>query len=219
MEILRTHEEEWNDGRLADLAVFGSVARDEARPESDVDFLLAFARPSGLLDLVRFKLLFEDLLGRRVDVVTPLGLKPTLREEVLQDAVSVRTARVPDRKGPRRKRWRWRVEEMVARLERVQGYVTGLEYEAFLASDVTRDAVLLNLLQVGEAVSYLPDEVRLLHPDVPWAELRQVRHLIAHDYFGLDWSLVWHTLQHDLPRLIAQLRRVAQKYPPERAGT
>ena len=67
--------------------VFGSVARNEARPESDVDFLIDLGPnrtpwfPGGLIiDL-------ENLLGCRVDVITERGLKERIRDRVLQEAV------------------------------------------------------------------------------------------------------------------------------------
>lgn len=217
-DLLKVHREEWDDGSLRDLAVFGSVARGEAHPESDVDFLLDFTRPVGLLHLVRFKLVFEELLRRRIDVVTPGGLKAALRDEVLADALSVLGAAPHGALPPRRKRWRWRVEEMLSALERIERYTAGLTFQAFEQSELVRDAVLHNLLVVGESVNYLPEEVRLLHPEVPWGELRHVRHLIAHDYFGLDVALLWETVRRELPALTPLLRSVVQKSPPSLRG-
>ncbi|WP_157463567.1 HepT-like ribonuclease domain-containing protein [Deinococcus pimensis] len=211
VDLLRLHREEWDDGSVRELEVFGSFARGAAGPESDVDFLLSFTRPVGLLHLVRFKLVFEELLGRRVDVVTPGGLKAALRAEVLEDALSVTRFEAPRDGGPRPKRWRWRVRDMVAALERVARFTADLDEAAFHASELVQDAVLLNLLRVGESVSYLPDELRLLHPEVPWERLRQVRHLVAHDYFGLDLSLVWTTVREELPPVTAALREVAER--------
>ena len=216
--LLRLHCEEWDDASLADLAVFGSVARGEAHEGSDVDVLLTFRREVGLLTLARLKLAFEDVLGRRVDVVTPGGLKAPLRAEVLADAVNVfgEAARLPVQ--PRRKRWRWRVEEMLACLRRVEKYTANLSFASFQESELVQDAVLLNLLRIGESVAYLPEEVRALHPEVPWEQLRQVRHLIAHDYFGLDLNLLWFTLQHELPPLAPLLAHIAQQQTALKVG-
>ncbi len=71
------------------LSLFGSVARDEARPDSDVDLVVEFEGPTtfdGHMGLVVF---LEDLLGRRLDVVTAKGLKPRLRPLIDQDLVRV----------------------------------------------------------------------------------------------------------------------------------
>jgi predicted nucleotidyltransferase len=68
--------------------VFGSVARAENREDSDVDMLVEFDRGQSLFDLVRLKEDLEDLLGVRVDVVTPNGLR-YLRERVLAEALPI----------------------------------------------------------------------------------------------------------------------------------
>ena len=67
--------------------IFGSVARGEADKESDVDILVELGPDRSLLDLGGFLTDLEDLLGRRVDVVTEKGLRTRLRERVLQEAV------------------------------------------------------------------------------------------------------------------------------------
>jgi len=70
------------------IAVFGSVARDEAGPESDVDLLVEFDRPIGLrfFDLIDH---LEKLLSCGVDLGTPQSLKPRIRDRVLAEAVNV----------------------------------------------------------------------------------------------------------------------------------
>jgi len=67
--------------------IFGSVARGEADKESDVDILVELGPDRSLLDLGGFLTDLEDLLGRRVDVVTEKGLRTRLRDRVLQEAV------------------------------------------------------------------------------------------------------------------------------------
>ena len=71
------------------LALFGSVARDEATPASDVDLLVDFDRPVGLFGLFALQDYLEISLGCPVDLGTPDSLKPRLREEVLAESVNV----------------------------------------------------------------------------------------------------------------------------------
>lgn len=74
--------------RVCELSLFGSHARGAARPESDIDFLVVFetsARP-GFIALARFAGELEELLGRRVDVVSKNGLNPRIRDQVLAEA-------------------------------------------------------------------------------------------------------------------------------------
>jgi predicted nucleotidyltransferase len=69
--------------------VFGSVARREERPDSDVDMLVEFSRPTGLFGLIRLRLFLEEQLGCRVDIGTPNSLRPKVRETALAEAVRV----------------------------------------------------------------------------------------------------------------------------------
>ena len=71
------------------LALFGSVARDEARPESDVDLLVEFSRPTGYFGLVRLELYLQELLGQDVDLGTPGSLRPRMLERVQREAIRV----------------------------------------------------------------------------------------------------------------------------------
>jgi uncharacterized protein len=71
------------------LALFGSVARDEARPESDVDLLVEFDRPVGLFAFISLQQFLENLLGSKVDLGTLRSLKPRLKDSVLQEAIHV----------------------------------------------------------------------------------------------------------------------------------
>jgi uncharacterized protein len=74
---------------VASLSLFGSVARNEARPDSDVDLLVEFSQPVGLFQFIELQQELETLLGCKVDLGTPRSLKPHLKEQVLQEAIRV----------------------------------------------------------------------------------------------------------------------------------
>ncbi|GAB4179861.1 MAG: nucleotidyltransferase family protein [Geothermobacteraceae bacterium] len=71
------------------LAIFGSVARGEDRPDSDVDLLVEFDKCPGMFEFLRLKFYLEELLGRPVDLVTPDALKPQLKQRILDESVHV----------------------------------------------------------------------------------------------------------------------------------
>lgn len=88
LAILRTHMEELRTSfGVGSLSLFGSVARDEAGPESDVDLLVEFDRAVGLFDFIRLRDRLAEVLNRRVDLVTPDALKRQLRDRILGEAV------------------------------------------------------------------------------------------------------------------------------------
>ena len=71
------------------LDLFGSVAKDEARPDSDVDFLVEFAIKATLFDLFRLQHFLEDILGCKVDLGTQQALREHLREPIVREAIRV----------------------------------------------------------------------------------------------------------------------------------
>jgi uncharacterized protein len=71
---------------LRDVHVFGSMAREDARPDSDVDLLVDVPPGTSAFVLGAMLMDAQDLLGRRVDIVTRSALNPVLRERVLREA-------------------------------------------------------------------------------------------------------------------------------------
>ena len=86
--ILSRHEDELRALGVKSLAVFGSVARGEAGPGSDVDILVELGRPIGLFGLLDVQYRLEETLGVKVDLVTGPGVHPALRERIFAEAVN-----------------------------------------------------------------------------------------------------------------------------------
>ena len=90
-DIIQTLEREFATLKdrfgVKSLGLFGSIARGDATPTSDVDILVEFERPVGLFDLARLRRHLVDLLGRPVDVGTPASLRPRLRRAALDEAI------------------------------------------------------------------------------------------------------------------------------------
>lgn len=87
LAILANHQEQLKALGVKSLRLFGSVARDEARPDSDVDFLVEFSIEASLFDLFGVRHYLEDILGCDIDLGTEDALREHLREPVLKDVV------------------------------------------------------------------------------------------------------------------------------------
>ncbi len=85
LEAIDTVKAALTERHVRRIGVFGSVARGDARPDSDVDVLVDFTDEGDLFDLVAVKRLLQDALGCSVDVVPAGGLKPDVRDAVLKD--------------------------------------------------------------------------------------------------------------------------------------
>jgi uncharacterized protein with HEPN domain len=87
-------------------------------------------------------------------------------------------------------------------------YTDGIGKEEFLANKRTQQAVIMNLVIIGEAATkLLQDRSDFLdaHPDVPWKNMKGMRNRIAHGYFEINLDLVWETVQSALPELLVRL--------------
>ena len=90
LRILREHKDELKSSfGVGSLSLFGSMARDEAGPESDVDVLVEFIEPETFASYVDLKFFLEDLFGRRVDLVTVEGLRERIRPYVERELIRV----------------------------------------------------------------------------------------------------------------------------------
>ncbi len=87
LAIVAQHQQELRAMGVKSLALFGSVARDEATAESDVDFLVEFDRPIGLFQFSRVRLYLEEILGCSVDIGTPKYLREELRDRILREKI------------------------------------------------------------------------------------------------------------------------------------
>jgi predicted nucleotidyltransferase len=87
LALLKSHRRQLKKYGIHSLSIFGSVARDQVRKNSDVDILVDFEKPVGLFEYARLKMYLEDVLGREVDLVTPEALREELREDILREAI------------------------------------------------------------------------------------------------------------------------------------
>ena len=100
------------------------------------------------------------------------------------------------------------LEDIRDAIGKIKKYTTDLSREVFENDDKTVDAVVRNLEVIGEAASHLDDDVTALRPAVPWTDVRAMRHVLVHEYFGIDVGIVWETVGHDLPVLRRELEEL-----------
>lgn len=90
-------------------------------------------------------------------------------------------------------------------------YTEGIGKDEFLADKRTQQAVIMNLVIIGEAATNLlkyHTDFLDAHPDVPWKNMKGMRNRIAHGYFEINLAVVWETVQSALPELVARLPAV-----------
>jgi len=108
-----------------------------------------------------------------------------------------------------RREWTIRVDDMIAAIDKVRGYTAGMDKAAFAADERTIDAVVRNLIVIGEAAGHVPEDVVAASSQIPWAPMRGMR-LAVHEYFGIDVNVLWDTVTVNLPALLPLLRELLE---------
>ena len=108
--------------------------------------------------------------------------------------------------------WLFRIDDILDALSAIKTYVADMSYNKFTADRKTVDAVVRNLIIIGEAAVHIPDEVCQSHRNIPWQEMRAMRNFVVHEYFGVSDNILWDTIQIDLPPLEPLLREMRDKY-------
>jgi uncharacterized protein with HEPN domain len=104
--------------------------------------------------------------------------------------------------------WAFRIQDILESIAKIQRYVSGVDFETFENDEEVMDAVIHNLTVIGEAANHIPDEVTNYHPEIPWRQMIDLRNFSVHAYWNLHPSVIWDTIQNDLPPLVEALRNL-----------
>lgn len=107
--------------------------------------------------------------------------------------------------------WQLRIEDILEAIGKIQRYIRGMDYEKFSEDEKSVDAVIRNFTVIGEAARRISDDYTEAHPDLPWEEMRGIRNIVVHEYFGVSLPILWETATRDLPPLVPQLEKLLQR--------
>lgn len=105
------------------------------------------------------------------------------------------------------------LNDIIDAIATIEEYIQGFTEEAFYSDRKTKDAVVRNFEIIGEAASQVAQEFKIQHPEIAWREAADLRNKIIHEYFGVDYVLLWEITQLDLPSLKQKIQFLISNFP------
>ena len=96
-------------------------------------------------------------------------------------------------------------------MSRVSEYIHNLNFTDFKQDYKTVDAVIRNFEIIGEAAKNLPDSTKLKYPHIPWNDMYYLRKKITHEYFGIDYEIIWDLAINYLPENLVEIQEIIDK--------
>lgn len=90
-------------------------------------------------------------------------------------------------------------------ISEIEAYLQNADYETFLKHSMMRFACIKQLEIIGEASVHISEEIKMKSREIEWGQIKGMRNIYVHEYFGIDSKLVWEIINDDLPELKAKV--------------
>jgi len=100
---------------------------------------------------------------------------------------------------------RQRLFHIIEAINEIELYISNVELKDFLSNSMMRFASIKQIEIIGEAANYITEDTKTKFTDVEWSKIIGMRHILVHEYFGVDFELVWQVIISDLPILKAKI--------------
>ncbi len=99
---------------------------------------------------------------------------------------------------------------MLQSARKIKRYISDLDFDSFTSDDKTMDAVVRNFEIIGEAANRIDPEFQENNPEIEWKRIRGFRNRIVHEYFGIDYEIVWEIIESYLDELVDRLDTIIE---------
>ena len=103
------------------------------------------------------------------------------------------------------------LEDILHSIDKIQNYVGGISYDDLINDELRMDAIVRNLEIIGEASKNISEEIKNNYPLVEWKKITSFRNILAHDYFGIDYEILWDIIKNKLPNLGKNIKTIIDK--------
>ncbi len=103
---------------------------------------------------------------------------------------------------------RARLSHMLDAIAEIESYLANADLDIFLSNSMMRFASIKQLEIIGEASDHIAPDTKLRFSEVEWNQIKGLRNILVHEYFGVDSILVWEIIQKDLPDLERKVKAI-----------
>ena len=103
------------------------------------------------------------------------------------------------------------LDDMLQAANKIKRYTKNLDFDSFVSDEKTIDAVVRNFEIIGEAANRIDADFRDKNPEIEWKRIRGFRNRIVHDYFGIDYEIVWTIIESYLDELVDWLDTIIDR--------
>ncbi len=104
--------------------------------------------------------------------------------------------------------YRLLLEDILEAIDKIKTYTKGLSYEQFVDDIKTLDAVIRNFEIIGEAAHNIPEAVKDKYHEIDWHKIVGIRNRIIHEYFGVDYKILWRIISNNLDELKENIENI-----------
>ena len=101
-----------------------------------------------------------------------------------------------------------RLLHILESIEEIEKYTAGSNLEVFLQNSMMKFASVKQIEIIGEAANYISEETKNKFSDIQWRQITGLRHVLVHEYFGVDSKLIWQIIADDIPELKIKIKEV-----------
>ena len=102
------------------------------------------------------------------------------------------------------------LEDIIESISKILQYTESYNFEKFKNDERTVDAVIRNLEIIGKASNKIPKNIREQYESIPWDEMYRMRNKAIHEYFGVDYEIIWDIVSNYLPENLIQVKEILE---------
>lgn len=103
---------------------------------------------------------------------------------------------------------RVRISIVLEAIQDIESFMDSISQENFLSNRLVQNACAKKLQDLCNASEDISDEIKIKNPDIPWSQMDGIRNRIAHEYFGINYKIIWTVIQKDLPEIKINFEKI-----------